>query len=661
MDNINDHDCCIDGHLKTSSSLLSDPDDIHLTSINREKIGASGKSDNIKREGSNAKTISSHQNKRKTNDCLEGNNDDDCSGAENNSKKIKIELKETNKSETIDVLKRDENESKQSSSTNLLINAQQIKSDNDRDVSSVDEIEQSFPKPDIHITKFDSYDDVVTYLETQNKNRIESLMEEIREHYFLLNNWASYIEFYTLKNRLDSLCIEKHVRHLLESFQLISSSNEIMKLLGYLPLPAVTPPEISSVKKNEAVFNSTVSSTSSLPSDIPVTIPSKENLSSSTEMNLSKSSAMTFTTSIPSNPTSPNKLLKTVDKKNDKSSPVKKLSISASLEESTIGSREQIVERAKKEAYVMRRIAELRKDGVWSIRRLPKVQEPVRTKTHWDYLLEEMQWLAADFANERKFKHNSAKKFARSALKYHTLKECQAERIEKEGQQKLRKIASSIAKMVKQFWANIEKCVITKQGLQLSEKRKKIHDMQLRFIVDKADHLTEKLAQELIAPSKNSKTSSIDSDLESSANSESIYDDDDIEEKDEEFKQGDVCSDDDEETIAKEEKNTKANDYEEELDALKAEGDMSIEDLLDQYGIDENYEKINETSDASDQDEEEESDDTDVDDGTETEYDDARDDNDADELDVTNDSADKSDDLDCSYLIKDQKYPKKVF
>lgn len=58
----------------------------------------------------------------------------------------------------------------------------------------------------------------------------------------------------------------------------------------------------------------------------------------------------------------------------------------------------------------MQRIAELRKQGLWSARRLPKVQEPTRGKAHWDYLLEEMQWLAADFAQERKWKKAGCRK-----------------------------------------------------------------------------------------------------------------------------------------------------------------------------------------------------------------------------------------------------------
>lgn len=73
-------------------------------------------------------------------------------------------------------------------------------------------------------------------------------------------------------------------------------------------------------------------------------------------------------------------------------------------------SHEDIVMRARHEAEVMRAISELRKEGLWCASRLPKVQEPARIKTHWDYLMEEMQWLAADFGNEKRWKINAARK-----------------------------------------------------------------------------------------------------------------------------------------------------------------------------------------------------------------------------------------------------------
>lgn len=84
----------------------------------------------------------------------------------------------------------------------------------------------------------------------------------------------------------------------------------------------------------------------------------------------------------------------------------------------TATNQEQIVEKAKQEAYVVQRISDLQKEGLWSERRLPKVQEQPRGKAHWDFLLEEMVWLAADFAQERKWKKAAAKKCARMVQKY---------------------------------------------------------------------------------------------------------------------------------------------------------------------------------------------------------------------------------------------------
>lgn len=63
-----------------------------------------------------------------------------------------------------------------------------------------------------------------------------------------------------------------------------------------------------------------------------------------------------------------------------------------------------------KESQIHQRISELRKEGQWSASRLPKLVESSRPKSQWDYLLEEMQWMAADFAQERRWKEAAAKK-----------------------------------------------------------------------------------------------------------------------------------------------------------------------------------------------------------------------------------------------------------
>lgn len=93
-------------------------------------------------------------------------------------------------------------------------------------------------------------------------------------------------------------------------------------------------------------------------------------------------------------------------------------STSLNLNTSGVTNQEQIVEKAKQEAYVVQRVSDLQKEGLWSEKRLPKLQEMPRNKAHWDYLLEEMVWLAADFAQERKWKKAAAKKCARMVQKY---------------------------------------------------------------------------------------------------------------------------------------------------------------------------------------------------------------------------------------------------
>ena len=71
------------------------------------------------------------------------------------------------------------------------------------------------------------------------------------------------------------------------------------------------------------------------------------------------------------------------------------------------------------EAKVLVRIDELRRVGMWSAKRMPKAGEPAREKSHHDYMLEEMQWLANDFKAEAKWKRANAKKIARAVEKYH--------------------------------------------------------------------------------------------------------------------------------------------------------------------------------------------------------------------------------------------------
>ncbi|XP_069612171.1 E1A-binding protein p400-like isoform X1 [Ranitomeya imitator] len=133
----------------------------------------------------------------------------------------------------------------------------------------------------------------------------------------------------------------------------------------------------------------------------------------------------------------------------------------------------------EQENLVHQRIAELRKEGLWSLRRLPKLQEPSRPKSHWDYLLEEMQWMAADFAQERMWKMACAKKLVRTASRYHDEKRANNERAQKEEENKLKRIAATIAREIEYFWFNIEQVVEIKLQMEFQEKRRKALNLNM--------------------------------------------------------------------------------------------------------------------------------------------------------------------------------------
>ncbi|XP_019342194.2 E1A-binding protein p400 isoform X3 [Alligator mississippiensis] len=121
---------------------------------------------------------------------------------------------------------------------------------------------------------------------------------------------------------------------------------------------------------------------------------------------------------------------------------------------------------------IHRRIADLRKVGLWSMRRLPKLQEASRPKSHQDYLLEEMQWMATDFLQERRWKMATARKLVRSVTQYHEDKKLWSERGKKEKQNQLRCIAACVAREIEYFWFSIKQVVELKLQVELEERRK---------------------------------------------------------------------------------------------------------------------------------------------------------------------------------------------
>lgn len=240
---------------------------------------------------------------------------------------------------------------------------------------------------------------------------------------------------------------------------------------------------------------------------------------------------------------------------------------------------DQFSVKAKQEVYVMQRISELQREGLWSEKRLPKIQEPSRPKAHWDYLLEEMVWLAADFAQERKWKKAAAKKCARMVQKHFQDKAIAAQKAEKAQEAQLKRIAAFIAKEIKVFWSNVEKLVEFKQQTRLDEKRKKALDQQLSFIVDQTERYSQQLAVGLNQGTRagTSKANSLQSSRISSPQRTTTNSDD-------EFRPVDESESDDETTIAQAEKADQG--VSEEIAALQKESEMDLDDFLKQLPTD---------------------------------------------------------------------------
>lgn len=339
---------------------------------------------------------------------------------------------------------------------------------------------------------------------------------------------------------------EKYNEHLMETFYL-ENDNNILDLYQFAKRPKT---QVYLAYLNEHAIDPTDIEEETTTVTVPMTTPSTP---SATPLNSLPgiSSSHSQSNNTPS-----------VAENNHTSTPKSAPKIKTPTQASN--NQEMIVEKAKQEAYVVQRISDLQKEGLWSEKRLPKVQEMSRPKAHWDFLLEEMVWLAADFAQERKWKKAAAKKCARMVQKYFQDKALTIQKAEKAQEQHIRRIAAFCAKEIKTFWNSVEKLVEYKQHTILEEKRKKALDQQLSFIVDQ----TEKYSQ-LLAEGMN-KTADQSQSVVSSSRAVS----------DDEFDPDMQSEEDDEETIDQEEATVGNDGHAEEVEALQKESQMELDDLL---------------------------------------------------------------------------------
>lgn len=231
-----------------------------------------------------------------------------------------------------------------------------------------------------------------------------------------------------------------------------------------------------------------------------------------------------------------------------------------------------MAELAKHEADIEHRTQALKREGFWSMKRLNRLPEPPRPKVHWEYLCEEMQWLSADFAQERRWKRGVARKVVRMVMRHHEELRQKEEKAKRDEHAKIRKVAASIAKEVRAFWSSVEKVVQFKQQSRLDEKRKKALDLQLDFIVGQTEKYSDLLSQSLAPSTKLAETVAA-----SPQKSQPIP----VDEDDGDFEP--QCEEeDDEETIDVEEQQegNDAESHRREIELLKEESTLPLDQLL---------------------------------------------------------------------------------
>ncbi|KAK1793946.1 hypothetical protein P4O66_010859, partial [Electrophorus voltai] len=248
-----------------------------------------------------------------------------------------------------------------------------------------------------------------------------------------------------------------------------------------------------------------------------------------------------------------------------------------------------MAELAKHEAEIEHRTLALKREGFWSLKRLTRVTEPVRPKVHWDYLCEEMQWLSADFAQERRWKRGVARKVVRMVMRHHEELRQKEERAKREEQAKLRRVAASIAKEVRAFWSSVEKVVQYKQQSRLEEKRKKALDLQLDFIVGQTERYSDLLSQSLQA------TPAACSSVTPQYKPLNVTDD-----EDRDFEP--PCEEEDDEETIEVEEQQEGNDAEtqrREIELLRQEGTLPLDQLLSTLTLPQDSASEEEASEAS--------------------------------------------------------------
>ncbi|TPX47692.1 hypothetical protein SeMB42_g01787 [Synchytrium endobioticum] len=236
---------------------------------------------------------------------------------------------------------------------------------------------------------------------------------------------------------------------------------------------------------------------------------------------------------------------------------------------------EALEQRAKVEAEIDYRAYLARKqgllDGNIALARRKPAAEPVHRKTHIQYMVDEMIFIAKAAQEERKWKISMARKLAKAVVKFFDERAAHMLRLEKDEEKQIRKIAKLTALEVKKRWNVVEAIVRARWKQLLDVEESKAGKRRFDAIIEHSKQMLN--AQRMSQPVE--------------ANAECSENDTDSEQQ---FSQADAASDDYQETDNEDEANAMDIDQEDdesddgEVNELDREADMPLEELRARNG-----------------------------------------------------------------------------
>ena len=223
--------------------------------------------------------------------------------------------------------------------------------------------------------------------------------------------------------------------------------------------------------------------------------------------------------------------------------------------------------------------------------------EPKRKKTHWDHVLQEMVWLAKEFQKERKWKLQSAKRFASTVQRSNMDLESRVFIREKEEEKAARKRAAWISKEVMGLWNKAHKVVAFKVKTEVDARKKEVLDKQMDVLLKQTQKYSTLLADRLRTGGESLPVEDIKQEEEEREGGNNgylparsgthVFEDEDDEM---EYRSGEDDDADDEATLEEEERlarqefgDTLLQEQMDETKGLEADADLPLEELLAKY------------------------------------------------------------------------------